>query len=387
MNKLIRITTVPISLEILLKGQLRFMLQYYDVIAISSGGEQLEKAGEKEGVKTCPVELTRRITFFKDLKALYKLYVYFRKEKPFFVHTHTPKAGLIGMLAACWAKVPCRLHTVAGMPLMEVSGIKRRILNFTEKMTYRCATRIYPNSHGLQEFIVKNRFCPENKLKIIGNGSSNGIDTDHFSNIHFSRQEKAALKYQLGILSESIVFCFVGRLVKDKGINELVRAFVEISHSNPYTKLLLVGPFERELDPLLAETEYEIQHHPDIISVGFQQDVRPYLAISDALVFPSYREGFPNVVMQAGAMELPCIVTDINGCNEIIVDGVNGLIIPPKNSDALKEKMELFITDKSLLLKLKAKAREMITSRYEQKMVWEALLEEYKRLEKLHLKN
>jgi glycosyltransferase involved in cell wall biosynthesis len=190
------------------------------------------------------------------------------------------------------------------------------------------------------------------------------------------------LKEKLYIPSDDIVFCFIGRLVKDKGINELIQAFVELNKQHPSTKLLLVGPFERELDPLLPATEEEIQNNPNIISVGFQSDVRPYLAISDVFVFPSYREGFPNVVMQAGAMELPCIVTDINGCNEIITDGVNGLIIPSKDKKVLKEKMELLLIDNDLRMQLKSVAREMITSRYEQELVWEALLKEYKSLER-----
>jgi glycosyltransferase involved in cell wall biosynthesis len=382
MPELVRIATVPLSFETLLKGQLRFMSQYYDLTAISSDAVLLEKVGFNESVKTYPVELTRQITLLKDLKALYKLYVYFRKEKPFIVHTNTPKAGLIGMLAAWLARVPHRLHTVAGLPLMESTGLKRKVLNFTEKLTYCCATRVYPNSLGLKEFIVKNKFCPANKLKIIGNGSSNGIDTDYFSPVHFSPEDKRRLKAQLHIPTNDVVFCFVGRLVKDKGINELVAAFAEINCSHPQTKLLLIGPFERELDPLLPETEIKIQNNPNIISTGFQTDVRPYLAITDIFVFPSYREGFPNVVMQAGAMELPAIVTNINGCNEIIVDGVNGLIIPPKDAATLQETMELLLVDNDLRVRLKSNARKMIVSRYEQKQVWEALLEEYKQLER-----
>ncbi|KAA6340351.1 N N'-diacetylbacillosaminyl-diphospho-undecaprenol alpha-1 3-N-acetylgalactosaminyltransferase [termite gut metagenome] len=381
MSNLHRLTSIPLSFETLLKGQLRFMQQQYDVTAICSDKERLEKIGEDEGVKTYPVELTRQITLRKDFNAVIKLYRYFRKEKPFIVHTHTPKAGLIGMLAAYLARVPNRLHTVAGMPLMEASGMKRKILNVTEKLTYRCATHVYPNSKGLYEFIIKNHFCLANKLKIIGAGSSNGIDTQHFSPAYFSSNERNKLKKRFNIQLNSFIFCFVGRLVKDKGINELVQSFMEVNEQYPQTKLLLVGPFERELDPLFPETEKAIQENPNIISVGFQTDVRPFLAISDIFVFPSYREGFPNVVMQAGAMDLPSIVTDINGCNEIIEEGVNGLIIPSKNKEQLKEKMMLLIEDKDLRNHLKQHAREMITSRYEQKMVWDALLEEYRRLE------
>ena len=382
MPNLFRLTTIPLSFETLLKGQSRFMQQYFDVTIISSGKERLEKVGEAEAVKTYPVELTRQITPIKDLKALWILYRYFRQEKPFIVHTHTPKAGLLGMLAARLAKVPYRLHTVAGIPLMETNGVKRKLLNYTEKLTCRCAHRVYPNSKGLYDFIVKNRFCPEQKLKIIGTGSSNGIDTSHFSPALYSHEQKEKSKRDTGIPINAFVFCFVGRLVKDKGINELVAAFSQLSILNSQfsIKLLLVGPFERELDSLLPETEREIQNNPDIFSVGFQTDVRPYLAFSDVFVFPSYREGFPNVVMQAGAMELPCIVTDINGCNEIIEDGVNGLIIQPKNAQQLQENMRLLLENSELRNHLKQNARSMITSRYEQKAVWEALLEEYKKL-------
>lgn len=385
--KLIRITTVPLSLETLLKGQLRYMRPYYEITAICSGKERLEKVGEIEGVKTYSIELTRQITIGKDLKALYNLYRFLKKEKPLFVHTHTPKAGLIGMLAAFLAKVPNRLHTVAGLPVMEATGIKRTILNTTEKITYKCATRVYPNSRGLYQFITDNKFCPENKLKIIGNGSSNGINTSHFSLAACSSKEIEKLKETLPISTQDTVFCFVGRIVKDKGINELVQAFKFINQTHPATKLLLVGPFENELDPLLPETTAEIESNPVIIATGFQQDIRPYLAISDVFVFPSYREGFPNVVMQAGAMELPCIVTNINGCNEIIEAGVNGLIIPPKDTQQLKDAMIVLLENEALRLTLKSKAREMIASRYEQQVVWEALLEEYRRLEKLIVKS
>jgi len=383
MYKLFRLTTVLSSLETLLKGQPCFMQHYYDVTIISSDKEQLEKVGLVEGVKTYSVELTRQITPVKDLKALWKLYHFFREKKPDIVHTHTPKAGLIGMLAARLAKVPYRLHTVAGMPLMETTGLKRKILNFTEKLTCECAQHVYPNSKGLYEFIINNKFCSKHKLKVIGSGSSNGIDTAYFSLAHYSREQNEKLKNKINISSNAFVFCFVGRLVKDKGINELVQSFVEVNSRFLYARLLLVGPFERELDPLLPKTENEIQNNPNIITTGFQTDVRPYMAISDVFVFPSYREGFPNVVMQAGAMDLPCIVTDINGCNEIIKEGVNGLIIPPKNKEQLQAKMELLLENSILRNQLKQNARSMITSRYEQKMVWEALLEEYRSLERI----
>ena len=385
MKKLIRITTVPISFKVLLKGQLRFMASNgFDVKGVSSEGEELKEVRENEGIMMEAINMSRKITPFQDLKSLWEMWNFLRKEKPQIVHTHTPKAGIIGMLAARLAGVPHRLHTVAGLPLMEATGTKRKILNFVEKLTYSSATRVYPNSKGLYDFILQNNFTQSNKLKIIANGSSNGINTTFFSPEQVSETEKAALREKLNIQPDDFVFVFVGRIVSDKGINELIKAFSELqtAENNELTgiKLLLVGGLESDLDPLNPETLAEINQNKDIISAGFQQDVRPFFAISDALAFPSYREGFPNVVMQAGAMGLPSIVSDINGCNEIIVEGENGLIIPSKNVEKLKEKMLTLARDKNLYVKLKENSRRMIENRYEQSVVWNALLEEYEGL-------
>ena len=185
----------------------------------------------------------------------------------------------------------------------------------------------------------------------------------------------------LEILPNDFVFIFVGRLVSDKGINELTAAFKKLNNLFSNAKLLLVGPLETELDPLKPQTLKEIEHNKSIISVGYQNDVRPYFSISNALVFPSYREGFPNVVMQAGAMGLPSIVSDINGCNEIVIEKHNGLIIPVKNANAIFEAMNEMITNIILYADLKEHARKRIVDNYEQKVVWKAILEEYKKLE------
>lgn len=380
-NKLIRITTIPISLEKLLSGQLQFMSSYYDVIAVSSDKQNLKKLGASQKVAVFSLEMTRQITPFKDMLAVVKLYFYLKKTKPFIVHTHTPKAGIVGMLAAKLARVPVRLHTVAGLPLIETIGFKRKILNFVEKLTYGCATKVYPNSYGLLGIIIQNNFCKSKKLKVIANGSSNGIDTEHFNPDLISLEQKVNLKNELGIAANDFVFLFIGRLVKDKGINEMIFAFEKLQTEISTIKLLLVGNFEVDLDPLLPTTINSINTNPNIILVGFQNDVRPYFSISNCLVFPSYREGFPNVVLQAGAMELPSIVSDINGCNEIIEDDRNGLIIPVKNENALFEAMKKMIIETTLANKMKTNCRQMIVSKYDQKLVWEAILLEYRTFE------
>ena len=381
MKKLIRITTIPLSLEKLLENQLRFMNDYYEVTAVSSEKERLIAFGENQGVKTHEIAMTRQITPLQDLKSLWQLFWFLKKEKPFIVHSHTPKAGTIGMIAAKLAGVPNRLHTVAGLPLLESKGNKRKLLSFVEKITYACATKVYPNSNGLKDIIIKEKFCNPNKLKVIGNGSSNGINTDFFSPQSISEEQKRTLKTQLAISEDTFVFVFVGRIVADKGINELITAFTQLSAEDKKCKLLLVGPFEKELDPLLPETEATILTSENILSVGYQNDVRPYFAISDCLVFPSYREGFPNVVLQAGAMELPAIVSNINGCNEIVVSGENGILVEPKSTEAVYQAMKSILENNELTVRLKNNARHRIVSRYQQQVVWEAILKEYKSLE------
>ncbi|TDD98383.1 glycosyltransferase family 1 protein [Flavobacterium cellulosilyticum] len=380
-KKIIRITTVPISLEKLLENQLRYMKQYYDVIAVSSDAPYLEKVGLMQEVPVFSIEMTRKITPIQDVIAVWRLYRFFKNEKPFIVHTHTPKAGTLGMIAAKLAGVPHRLHTIAGLPLLETTGNKRKLLDLVEKWTYAAATMIYPNSFGLKEIIIQEKFCKPEKLKVIGNGSSNGINTTIFNPDLFSPTDKANLKSELGISSDDFVFIFVGRLVGDKGINELVAAFQKMEVLHPSVKLLLVGSKEVELDPLQSETSNQINSNPNIISVGHQNDVRPYFAVSNVLVFPSYREGFPNVVMQAGAMGLASIVTNINGCNEIVESGKNGLIIPVKNESALLNAMIQMFESPNNLHEMRSNARPMIVLRYQQEVVWKAILSEYNKLE------
>lgn len=379
-QKLIRITTVPSSLRTLLRGQHRFMSNHYEVIGVSSDGDALAEVRQNEGIKTHVVEMTRTITPFKDLKAVYQLYKFFKAEQPFIVHTHTPKAGTVGMLAARLAGVPHRLHTIAGLPLLEATGKKRKLLNAVEKFTYSCSTLILPNSFGLERIILDHKFTTQNKLKVIGNGSSNGINTEHYDTALVSEDSKTNLRAELNISKDDLVFIFIGRIVRDKGINELVAAFNALSEKNSHCKLLLVGPRENHLDPLLPETETLIEANTQILAVGVQKDIRPYVAVSHVLAFPSYREGFPNVVLQGSCMELPCIVGNINGCNEIIENNVNGLIIPVKDAKALENAMQFMIDFPEKRQAMITHSRSRIIERYKQEFVWNEILKLYQTL-------
>lgn len=375
---LFRITTVPISLKHLINGQMKYMNNNgFNVTMISSSGKELDGVLENEGCPHMILEMTRKITIFKDLLATYKLYKILKKEKPHIVHTHTPKAGIIGMLASYFSNIPIRLHTVAGLPLLEAVGFKRSVLNFVEKLTYRLSTNVFPNSFGLKKIILENKFTTTDKLKVIGNGSSNGIDTSYFNPKLFSFDEKQTLRNNLQIQENDFVFLFVGRIVSDKGINELIEVFNKLSITINNVKLLLVGPYEEDLDPLNENTKQYIDSNKKIISVGYQNDVRSYFAISNVLVFPSYREGFPNVVMQAGAMGIPSIVSDINGCNEIIENHNNGIIVQKKNVEALYNAMNKIYLDKIFYDNMKSNCRALIKNKYECKLIFSLLKDEY----------
>lgn len=375
--KIFRTATVPISLNVLLKGQLNYLNQNYKVTAVSGGGDDLQEIAEREGVEIIPLEMQRKISPLKDFISLAKMYFLLRKEKPLIVHSITPKAGLISMLAGKFAGVPIRMHTFTGLIFPSRSGIMQKILIAMDRLLCACATNIYPEGEGvrkdLQKFNITNK-----PLKVLGNGNINGIDLEFFDPNLILAEEKIALKSSLNINDDDLVFIFVGRLVKDKGINELIAAYLKLSTQQ--SKLLLVGPLEQELDPLLPETLSVMQTNKKIISVGFQKDIRPYLAISDVFVFPSYREGFPNVVLQAGAMNLPCIVTDISGSNEIIIQNENGVIVPPKDSQALQKAMDDFISNPDKIGHMRRKSREIIAQRFEQFCIWKELLEEYQQL-------
>ena len=375
-KKLIRVTTVSSSLDALLKGQLKFLGQYYDVVGVASDVGTLDNVSKRENIRTIDVSIQREINIKKDIKSLISLIKLLRKEKPNIVHANTPKGSLLSMVAAWITRVPHRVYTVTGLRFETTSGRFRRLLILMEKITCACATKVIPEGDGVKETLIREEITKKPLQKIL-NGNINGIDLNYFNRSSSIVQTAMNIKSP----TDAFTFCFVGRIVKDKGINELVNAFNMLNKEHKKTHLILVGPFEKELDPVEPQTEELISNHENISFVGYQNDIRPYLAASDAFVFPSYREGFPNVVLQAGAMELPSIVTDINGCNEIIIDGENGKIIPPQDTKALYKAMKYFVEHKDDLVKhMATNARPMIESRFDQKMVWNAILDMYNSL-------
>ena len=373
-KKSIRISTIPLSLDVLLQGQLRMLSEHYEVVGVSSPGEELDKVAQREGIRTIAVPMERKISPFKDLVSLFRLIRLFHREKPWMVHSLTPKAGLLAMTAAWICRVPVRIHMFTGLVFPTTTGLKQKILMATDSITCACATNVLPEGKGVKKDLEHFRITSK-PLQIIGNGNINGIDLEFFDRTPEVMEQ--AEKYRK---EEVVTFCFVGRIVRDKGMNELVAAFQRLHQAYPNTRLVLVGPFEEKLDPVLPETRQVIEQQAAIEWMGWQNDIRPFLAASEVFVFPSYREGFPNVVLQAGAMGLPSIVTDINGSSEIITEGVNGCIIPSQNEEALYKAMEKLL-DTEERRKLAQQARPQIANRYERKALWKELLKFYRSLE------
>ena len=374
-KKIIRVSTVPTSLDSFLEGFLKRLSQDYEVVALSSPLKELEIIEKREGVRTIAVPMERHISIFKDIVSLCRLIIVFAKERPDMVHSMTPKAGLLSMLAAWLTRVPVRIHTFTGLVFPTTNGLKRKILMFMDGLTCACASYINPESKGVANDLSRYGITKQ-PLHIIANGNVRGVNMSYYN-----RTPEVLARAKEFRDENSLTFCFVGRLVGDKGINELIKAFQKLSlEYKDKIRLLLIGPYEKDLDPLDLECQKVIDESSNIRTFGEQRDVRPYLAASDIFVFPSYREGMPNVVLEAGAMGLPSIVTDINGSNEIIIDGENGIIVPAKNEQVLYSTIKEWIEHPEIPKKMAKKARFMIASRYEQQMIWEATLAEYHRL-------
>ena len=373
MKKMVMMATVPMSFATLVKGQPRYLSKDFDLSIITSEGPQNKEIEAFEGVPIYSINMTRKITPIEDLKALWKIYCYLRKIRPDIIYTFTPKAGLLGMMAAFFARVPIRVHNIVGMPLMEAKGIKKHILKWIEQFTYSLSTHLYSNSYGLKNYVEKN--LTKKEIKVVKEGSINGVDSENFQNT-FLDDEKYLLHQRLNIANSDFVLIFVGRVVKDKGVNELVQAFATLQIQYPQLKLLILGDFEEELSPVEPKTIDILKNNRGIRLLGFQKDIRPYLSIANLFVLPSYREGLPNSLIEAGSYGIPLLATNINGCNEVIIPNETGLLVEKKSIKALIAGISMLLEDKQLYEKIKRQVRKITISRYDQKDFWEALDQE-----------
>ena len=407
-KRLIRVTTADISLNSLLKGQLMFLNQYFEVIGVAKDTGVLKEVSEREGIRVVDAPLERPISLVKDIKGLWFLYRLFRKEKPWCVHANTPKGSLLAMIAAWFACVPHRVYTVTGLRYQGAHGFLRTILKTMERLSCLFATNVIPEGQGVLQCLKRDNITKKS-LQVIHYGNINGKDTEFFSRDNTiqtaslkladkhiflrnlsEKEARSLVRSELGFSNNDFIFVFIGRLVNDKGLGELADALRKLEDEKLEIKLLLIGEIDGEDDALAKDKLNYLMQSKNIKYIGVQSDIRPYLMASDVLVFPSYREGFPNVPLEAGALGLPAIVTNINGSNEIIEDGVNGKIIqaPLDNKGVrvnditieLYTMMKWFYYHPEEVKRMGENARPIICERYEQHNVWKALLEYYKQL-------
>jgi glycosyltransferase involved in cell wall biosynthesis len=366
-SKLIRITTAPLSMKYLLNGQMRYMQEHgFDVLMISSEGKEWPDIIANEQCNHYIIHMTRKITPVTDIISLWKLYRFLKIQKPDIVHSHTPKAGLLAMLAAKFAGIKIRIHTIAGLRFMTSEGLGRKILMNMEKLTAWAATHVWPNSFSLLKYIRDNKLVPDKKMEVIGLGSSNGINLSRFSPAVLDTEKLKKIKEKIGYDEKLIYLLCVGRIVKDKGIDELVKAFEKAYKNNNELRLILVGEFEDELDPVGNEVRDILQTHSGIILTGWSESVEYYMHFSFALVHPSYREGFPNVLLQAGAMGCSVICSRIEGNIDIVEHQKTGLLFTVKDEADLLQQLEYGLANKDILKEYSRALRAKIEEYFNQ---------------------
>lgn len=368
-KKIIRAVTVPLSLCFCRDVMIRMRAMGYHMVAVTSPGPELDSLRHDDGFHCVAVPMHRRISPVADLVSLVRLVIVMAKERPWVVHSMTPKAGLLCMIAAWLTGVPVRVHTFTGLVWPTATGLKRRLLMMTDRITCACATHVIPEGKGVMHDLQHGGITSK-PMRVLGHGNVKGVDIERFDPSRLGAQAASGV----------FTFLFVGRIVGEKGINELVEAFARLHEEQPATRLVLVGNYETELDPLSQGTRRIIDAMDAIETPGPKRgdDLVSAYAEADSFVMPSYREGFPNVVLEAGAMGLPSVVTDINGSREIVENGKNGLVVPPRDAAALYDAMKLMATDNEARQRMAREARPMIVSRFERGYVQRCQIEFYK---------
>ncbi len=386
MPKLIRITTAPLSLKYLLSNQMRYMRENgFEVLMVSSEGKEWPDLIKNEGCPIRIVHMTRQITPFKDLVSLYRLYRLFRREKPDIVHSHTPKAGLLAMLAAKMAGVKIRIHTIAGLRFMTAAGFKRRVLVFMEKLTAKAAHHVWPNSFSLLDYIRKNKLVKEAKLQVIGHGSSNGIDLERYSTAAILPGKLDEIRKLLSYDENCQYLLNMGRIVKDKGIDEVLKAFSIVYGGNNRFRLIVLGAFEDELDPISDEARGLLKTHPGIIHIDWSDHPEYFMHISHLLIHASYREGFPNTLLQAGAMHCPIICSSVEGSVDVVTHKETGLLFKPRDAEDLLEKLQYALSSYDEMKMYAAGLHKKIEANFSQQYLHGCIRQKY--LEHLQEKN
>lgn len=385
--RICRIATVPITFAWMLSHQLSFLReQGVQLTLVSSPEPELIKVATSLKIPSYPIVIARQPSPYRDISALYEIVKYFRAEKFDIVHSVTPKAGLLAAVAGKIARVPIRLHTFTGQVWVERKGLFRAVLRGFDRTIASLNTYCYADSHSQRQFLIDEGLVKPDKISVLGAGSIAGVDLKRFDPDRFSISERQEMRRAWGVSNASIVILFVGRVTRDKGVEELVEAFYELLDSGKEADLFFVGSFEPDLDPLPKDTTKKIESCARIHLVGFSEEPEKYMSFADLLCLPSYREGFPNVIIQASAMGLPVIGTSIVGLTDTIEDGITGILVPPKESRDLFSALLALCNDPQRRQLLGFNGRERAMKSFDSKLVNGALVSEYQRLAREYLR-
>ncbi len=344
---------------LVLTGRLRALSESgFRVVLISSPGALLDETAEREGVEALPIPMRRGIAPLSDLISLFRLVQALFRLRPDIAEFSTPKAGLLGSVAGLLCGVPRRIYLLRGLRLETASGLTRWILHGTEQLAAACCHVVLCNSMSLRYQVLALRLAGEEKLRLLGQGSSNGVDVERFC------PGPTDLKARLGIPVHAPVIGFVGRLTRDKGIPELVQAFGVLLKTAPQARLLLVGWYDESEDALSPALRAQIDQHPNIVSTGFVSDTAAYYRTMDMMVLPTRREGFPNVVLEAAASGIPVIATLATGSRDAVLPEVTGLLVPPGYPEAITEAMLQLLANPARRRLMGAAARKWVLERF-----------------------
>ncbi|MEO6488851.1 MAG: glycosyltransferase [Ferruginibacter sp.] len=386
--RLVRMTAACMALKVSTRGQPKYMTEHgFDVTMISSDGWELPGVIALEQCPHIEVNLTRKLSPFADIRSIYKLYRIFKKIKPHIIHTENLKANLAGLIAGYFAGVPVRIQTMAGLVSPTKKGLKGWMIRQAEILSFKFATDVWPNSYNSLEFMLRTKMVSASKTKVIGKGSTNGIDLERFNSKAIKPSRLDEIKASVDLQPGDRILVFAGRMVKDKGVQELVAGFERLQNEFPGSKLVLLGPQEADLDPLPKKTIDAISNNERIIHIEWTDEVEYYLSIAELFVFPSYREGFPNVIMQAGAMKCPVVCSDIVGNIDIITHNINGILHKSQDEDALYEAVRFALNNKEKMLQLVEHLHNDMVTHYDRYKIYQLYIQNYYELVEKRSKN
>ena len=376
---LVHVINVPFALHFV-AGQVGFMAERgFAISVITSPGEQVQAFGRREGVAVYELEMPRRITPLRDLVTLWRMYRLFRRIRPTIVHAHTPKGGLLGMICAWLARVPVRIYHIRALPFVTATGPQRALLRSTERVACALAHHVLCVSHSLRAVAIEAGICRAAKVQVLLGGSGNGVDAAGRFDPARWRRSGDEIRDRHAIPRDALVIGFIGRLVHDKGVVQLVEAWKVLREEHPELHLLVVGGFEPR-DPVPALAREALCRDPRIHMAGWATDATPYYAASDLVVLPSHREGLSNVLLEASAMALPVVTTRIPGCLDVVEDGVTGTLCPVRDVAALTDAIRGYVRDAERRRQHGRAGRERVLREFRREAIWEALHAEYGRL-------